>query len=42
VMVACHDDTAVVSTRDFAYEDTHVGLHGSLTSTEMSIPILVG
>ena len=42
VMVACHDDTAVVSTRDFAYEDTLVGLHGSLTSTEMLIPILVG
>ena len=42
VMVACHDDTAIVSTRDFAYEDTLVGLHGSLTSTEMLIPILVG
>ena len=42
VMVACHDDAAVVSTRDFAYEDTLVGLHGSLTSTEMLIPILVG
>ena len=41
-MVACHDDTAIVSTRDFAYEDTLVGLHGSLTSTEMLIPILVG
>ena len=26
----------------FAYEDTLVGLHGSLTSTEMLIPILVG
>ena len=42
VMVACHDDTAVMSTRDFAYEETLVGLHGSLTSTEMLIPILVG
>jgi len=42
VMVACHGDTAVVSTRDFAYENTLVGLHGSLTSTEMLIPILVG
>ncbi|WP_210652125.1 alkaline phosphatase family protein [Nocardioides sp. SYSU D00065] len=42
VMVACHGDTAVVSTRDFAYEDTLVGLHGSLTSAEMLIPILVG
>ena len=42
VMVACHDDTAVMSSRDFAYEDSLVGLHGSLTSTEMLIPILVG
>ena len=42
VMVACHGDTAVVSTRDFPYENTLVGLHGSLTSTEMLIPILVG
>ena len=42
VMVACHGDAAVVSTHDFAYEDTLVGLHGSLTSTEMLIPILVG
>jgi hypothetical protein len=42
VMVACHDDTAIVSTRDFAYEDTLVGLHGSMTSAEMLIPILVG
>ncbi|MCW2735780.1 nucleotide pyrophosphatase/phosphodiesterase family protein [Nocardioides sp.] len=42
VMVACHDDTAIVSTRDFAYEDTLVGLHGSLTPAEMLIPILVG
>jgi hypothetical protein len=41
VMVACHDDAAVVSTRDFAYENTLVGLHGSLTSTEMLIPLLV-
>lgn len=42
VMVACHDDHAVVSTRDFAYENTLVGLHGSLTDDEMTIPILVG
>jgi hypothetical protein len=42
VMVACHGDLAVMSSRDFAYEDTLVGLHGSLTSTEMLIPILVG
>ena len=42
VMVACHDEAAVVSTRDFAYEKTLVGLHGSLTPAEMLIPILVG
>lgn len=42
VMVACRDDLAVVSTVDFAYENTLVGLHGSMTSVEMSIPILVG
>ncbi len=42
VMVACHDDVAVVSTRDFAYEDTLVGMHGSLTSAEMLIPVLLG
>lgn len=41
VMVACHGDTAVVSTRDFAYENTLVGLHGSLTPDEMSIPIII-
>jgi len=42
VMVACHDDAAVVSTRDFPYEKSLVGLHGSLTPAEMLIPILVG
>ena len=42
VMVACHGDTAIVSTTDFPYEKTLVGLHGSLTPTEMLVPILVG
>lgn len=42
VMVACHDDAGVFSTRDFPYEKTLVGLHGSLTPDEMLIPILVG
>ncbi len=42
VMVACHDDAGVFSTRDFPYEKTLVGLHGSLTPAEMLIPILVG
>ncbi|GAA1930218.1 alkaline phosphatase family protein [Nocardioides hwasunensis] len=42
VMVACHGDAAVMSSVDFAYEGTLVGLHGSLTPAEMLIPILVG
>ncbi len=41
VVVACHADTAIVSTADFPYENTLVGLHGSLTRDEMLIPILV-
>jgi hypothetical protein len=41
VLVACRDDHAVVSTADFAYEATLVGLHGSLTPDEMLIPMLV-
>jgi hypothetical protein len=42
VVVACHDDVAVFSTRDFPREQQMVGLHGSLTRDEMEIPILVG
>ena len=42
VLVACRGDAAVVSSTDFAYEMSLVGLHGSLTSTEMLIPVLVG
>lgn len=41
VIVACHGDLAVLSTVDFPYEATLVGLHGSLTPEEMLIPILV-
>lgn len=41
VMVACRGDAAIVSTRDFAYEKTLVGMHGSLTPAEMLIPILI-
>lgn len=41
VMIACHDDFAVFSTRDFPREHTMVGLHGSLTRDEMLIPILI-
>ena len=41
VMVACRGDHAVMSTRDFEYEKSLVGLHGSLTPDEMLIPILI-
>jgi hypothetical protein len=41
VVVACHGDTAVMSSRDFPYEAKLVGLHGSLTPEEMLIPLLV-
>ena len=41
VLVACRGDAAIVSTRDFPYEKSLVGLHGSLTPAEMLIPILV-
>lgn len=41
VVVACHGDLAVMSTVDFPYEKTLVGLHGSLSRDEMLIPILV-
>ncbi|WGL53946.1 alkaline phosphatase family protein [Nocardioides sp. BP30] len=41
VVVASRGDHAVVSTVDFPYENTLVGLHGSLTADEMLIPILI-
>ena len=41
VVVACGDDTAIVSTTDFPYEARLIGLHGSLTPAEMMIPLLV-
>lgn len=41
VVVACRDDVAIVSTVDFPYEKTLVGMHGSLSAAEMLIPILV-
>ncbi len=42
VVVAAHDSWALMSSRDFAYEMTLIGLHGSLTPREMHIPILIG
>ena len=41
VVVAAHDDLAVLSSVDFPYEASLVGLHGSLTPDEMLIPLLV-
>lgn len=41
VVVACRADTAILSTTDFPYEATLVGLHGSLTPEEMLIPMVV-
>jgi hypothetical protein len=41
VLVACRDDFAVLSRSAFPIETKLVGLHGSLTSAEMLIPILV-
>jgi len=41
VVVACTGDNAVMSTSDFPYETTLVGLHGSLTPAEMQIPVIV-
>jgi hypothetical protein len=42
VVVAARDDLAMFSSRDFGYEMSLVGLHGSLTPDEMLIPIVVG
>lgn len=41
VVVAALGDLAVVSSADFPHEASLVGLHGSLTSAEMLIPLLV-
>ncbi len=41
VVVAALDDWALMSSEAFAYEMTLVGLHGSLTSAEMLVPLIV-
>ena len=41
VLVACRDDFAVLSRSGFPIETKLVGLHGSLTSAEMLVPVLV-
>jgi hypothetical protein len=42
VVAAAHADWALMSSKDFPFEMTLIGLHGSLTPREMHIPILVG
>ncbi len=42
VVAACTEDYALLSSVDFPYETTLVGMHGSLTPVEMRIPVLVG
>jgi hypothetical protein len=41
VIVAARGDLAVVSSLDFPYEVTLIGMHGSLTPDEMLIPMMV-
>jgi hypothetical protein len=41
VMMAARGDFSVMSTTAFPYEARLIGLHGSLTSAEMLIPVLV-
>jgi hypothetical protein len=41
VMVAARGDFSVMSTTAFPYETRLIGLHGSLTSAEMLVPLLV-
>ncbi len=41
VMVAARGDFSVMSSSAFPYEARLIGLHGSLTSAEMLIPVLV-
>jgi hypothetical protein len=40
-MVAARGGFSVMSTEVFPYEASMVGMHGSLTSAEMLIPVLV-
>jgi hypothetical protein len=41
VVVASRGDVAVLDTAGFPYEASLVGMHGSLTSAEMLVPVLV-
>lgn len=41
VVVACRGDATLLSTSAFPYEARLVGMHGSLTSAEVHVPVLV-
>ncbi len=41
VVAACRDDYALLATGSFPYEARLIGMHGSLTATEMLVPVLV-
>jgi hypothetical protein len=41
VVVACRGDHVVLDTAHFPYEAKLVGMHGSLTPTEMLVPVVV-
>ena len=42
VVVACRGNAAVLDTSAFPYEARLIGMHGSLTSAEMLVPVLIG
>jgi hypothetical protein len=41
VVVACRADHVVLDSASFPYEASLVGMHGSLTSAEMLVPVVV-
>ncbi len=41
VVAACAGDTAIMSSKDFPFENKLIGMHGSLTPDEMLVPFLV-
>ena len=41
VVAAARGDHAILATEAFPYEARLIGMHGSLTSVEMLVPVLV-
>ena len=41
IVAACAGDTAIMSSKDFPFENKLIGMHGSLTPDEMLVPFLV-